>query len=67
MKSYHVHVYQIASMGGVDVEADNERDAMSKALKKANAGEVELRFPDCGRLAIPFPNSEKFDPRDSHE
>ncbi len=59
---YHVHLYQVASMAEVEVEADNETEAMQKALEIA--GEAYVRFPDTGRIVIPFPNKETFDPRE---
>jgi len=51
---YHVHIYQVASQGEVNIEAKDKNEAMEKALDMAKEGSVSLRFPDCGQIAIPF-------------
>lgn len=51
---YHVHIYQIAMKGEVNIDANSEREAKEKALKMARNNEVSMRFPDCGALAIVF-------------
>jgi len=56
---YHVRVYQVALQGEVNVEADSEQAAKALALEMARKGEVSLRFPDCGCLALSFKKPEK--------
>ena len=51
---FHIHVYQIAMKGEVNIDAKSEREAREKALKMAQNSEITLRFPDCGALAIAF-------------
>lgn len=51
---YHVHIYQIAMRGEVNLDAKSEQEAREKALSMARKGEVSLYFPDCGALAIAF-------------
>ena len=58
MTRYHIHVYQVSSMGEVNVEADNPIEAREKAMEMAREGLVSLRFPDCGTLAIAFPDEK---------
>jgi len=51
---FHVHVYQVSVLGEVDVNARNNKEAKEIALDMARKGEVSLRFPDCGMIAVTF-------------
>lgn len=58
-KWYHVHVYQVSVLGEVNIEADNPIEAREIAMEMSRKGEVSLRFPDCGTLAIAFENDDR--------
>lgn len=45
---------QVSLQREVNVEADTQQEAEAMALKMARDGEVSLRFPDCGSLAVAF-------------
>lgn len=54
---FHVHVYQVASMGEVNLPyIDDPIEAREIAMQMARESKVSLRFPDCGTLAIAFPD-----------
>jgi len=50
MKSYHVHLYAVAGKSEVNVQAENDVDARSKALEMANKGECGPLMPSDCRL-----------------
>lgn len=52
---YHVHVYSIARMVDLDVEAHDPSEAKRKALDycaKLTAKSPEVRLPDCKKIAL---------------
>jgi len=51
-KMYHVHIYQVSSLGEVNVSAKNEEKARELGIEMAKEGKVSLRFPDCGQIAL---------------
>jgi len=55
---YHVHVYEVASMFEVDLEAASEEEALRKAIEAAKNSSSK-QAPDCKYLALSFPISEK--------
>jgi hypothetical protein len=52
---YHVHVYKLAGLGEVDVDADSNEGAMSEGLTKVKIGEVTCdKNPGSEYLAMAF-------------
>lgn len=52
---YHVHVYELAKKGEVDVDAGNEKDAENKALSMVESGEIQCNEePESKHIAIAF-------------
>ena len=51
-KMYHVHIYQVSSLGEVNISAKNEKEAREQGMALAKEGSVSLRFPDCGQIAL---------------
>lgn len=60
MPNYHIHVYQIALKGEVNIKSESKEEAEKKALQMARKGEVSLVFPDCGQIALGFEIEEDF-------
>ena len=53
---WHVHVYAIAGKGEVDLLADDEQQAMARALARAKAGTVPVdQEPETRFMALVFP------------
>ena len=60
MDKYHVHVYVVSALHEIDVEAENEEDAMRIAQDTYENGTEWLPFSavDCKTIAIPFKNND---------
>ena len=52
---YHVHVYSLARMVDLDVEASSPHEAKQKALKFTDTlttKSPEVKLPDCKKIAL---------------
>ncbi len=58
MPNYHVHVYKLSALCEVDIEADDSKDAMKKALDKVKNDDVKFTAPDNEYIALPFEVNE---------
>ena len=52
MAKYHVHVYKLAGLCEVAVDASSPQDAMKQALAQAKG--QEFQKPDAEYMAIPY-------------
>uniref|UniRef100_A0A6H1ZAJ6 Uncharacterized protein n=1 Tax=viral metagenome TaxID=1070528 RepID=A0A6H1ZAJ6_9ZZZZ len=52
----HIHVYKLAGLYEVDVDAESIQEGLEKALEKAVVSEDNFKQPDNKYLALPFYN-----------
>lgn len=52
MRKYHIHVYRVVGLRELDIVAESEAEAMTKALQTAKKSKLFWGRSDCKYVAI---------------